>query len=110
MNDADADGIGILRTAQTDSLAVNGDRALVRPVNTREDLEQGGLARTVFAEQSDYLIRADNEGEIVDRDERSETLGDASQFEDRADARPQTCDRTRFGQWRRSFHDPQMVP
>ena len=50
VNDADADGIGILRTAQTDSLAVNGDRALVRPMSTGEDLEQGGLARTVFAE------------------------------------------------------------
>ena len=70
---------GIARRAQVDGLAVQLERALVRPVEARDDVRERALARAVLAQQRVHLARVDLEVHVGVRDDAGEALRDAPQ-------------------------------
>jgi len=59
-----------------DVAAVEEDAALVRGVEARDDIEEGGLARAVRADDADDLARGGAQRDFTDRGQSAEALGD----------------------------------
>ena len=81
IEDADAEALGILGGGNGDFLAVNENAALVRLVDAREHIHEGGLAGAVFAQQGQDLTGADGEVDVVVGHHAAEGLGDPSHFD-----------------------------
>jgi hypothetical protein len=81
MHHADAGGDRVTGALDSYRLAVDQDLSLVRLQQSVEDIHQGGLARTVLAEQGVNLPGFDGQVDVVIGDQVAETLGDAAQFE-----------------------------
>ena len=56
-------------------------RAAVGGQHTRETFEERSLPGAVRADQSEHLAFADLESDVVERDDRTESLGKASDLE-----------------------------
>jgi hypothetical protein len=63
--------------------AVKGDGAFGRRVNAGDEIEHGGLARTVGANEADEFVFADGEIDGTDGDEAAETDGRLVKLEQR---------------------------
>jgi hypothetical protein len=81
MDHPDAGGHGVARTPEPLNLVVQQDLALIGLVQAVEHVHQGGLARTVLAQQGVDLPRLDHQIDVVVRDEGAEALGDPAQLE-----------------------------
>src|SRR5690606_19765231 len=68
-------------TGEADRLVVEQDLALVGVVEAEEHVHERGLAGAVLAEQRVDLAGLDGEADRIVRDEGSEALGDATEFE-----------------------------
>ena len=75
------DGVDPERPSVRDGLqlhlvAVDEDLPRVRLVESGQDLHQGRLPRTVVADQSEHLARADVERDVLERSHDAEALAD----------------------------------
>ena len=70
---------GVAGRAQRHRLAMQLERALVRPVQTRDDVGQRALAGAVLAQQRVHLAGVDLEVDVGVRDHAGEALRDAPQ-------------------------------
>ena len=66
----------VTRRVEANLLAVELDLALVLPVEAGEDVREGGLARSVLAEQRVHLPFGRLEADVVVRDDAGEALRD----------------------------------
>ncbi|MFN8202943.1 MAG: hypothetical protein U0S48_10285 [Solirubrobacteraceae bacterium] len=82
MDEADSETADLVRVAQLDALAVDGEVARVRLMNPGEDLDERGLARAVLARQRMYAPRCDSERRRVERELPAEALRDPSGLQD----------------------------
>ncbi len=74
---ADASVDGIARRAQVDNLSVDGDPALVGPIQPGQHVHQRALARAVFAQQGVDLAHAQVEIDVVHGQHAGKALDDA---------------------------------
>ena len=84
----DAGGLGLVRAVEADLLAVDADRAAVRLVDARDDLDERGLAGPVLADEGMDLTGGDREVDVLQRADTREGLGDAFQREQLCHALP----------------------
>src|SRR5882724_3562040 len=73
---AQAQCADLVRGHPRDVAAVEEDAALVRGVEARDDIEEGGLARAVRADDADDLARGGAQRDFTDRGQSAEALGD----------------------------------
>ena len=85
---ADPLGDGIVRTADVDFFAVQEDLAFIGPVETVEDVHQGGLAGAVLAEKTVNLALMQLKADVIVGQDAGEALGDALHFESQRHASP----------------------
>ena len=62
-------------------LTVEQDLAFVRQGQAVQDVHQRGLARAIFAEQSQHFARVQLQVDVVVGDQATETLDDPARFE-----------------------------
>ena len=63
--------------------AIDGDAARRRPVDARDDVEEGGLARAVGPDEADYLALLNLEGHPIQSDDSTEADRQVSHLEER---------------------------
>src|SRR6185312_13779970 len=64
-----------------DFLTRNTNRSAIGPFDAHDELHYGGFARSVWADQTEYFAAPDIEGNILDRDQTTETLGQVLDLE-----------------------------
>ena len=67
------------RPLERDRFAVDDERARVRRMDPGDRLDQGALARSVLADEGMRLTGEEIERDALDRDRRTESLGDVAQ-------------------------------
>src|SRR4029079_8175073 len=67
----------VARRAEAHLLSVDQQPSLVRPVGAGEDLDEGGLAGAVVAEDARHLARVHVGGDVLERDDVAVVLADA---------------------------------
>ena len=82
MHHADARRQRRPRLARRQRLAKDFDRAFVGRVMAEENIHEGGLARTVFAQQGDHLTAPQLETDPVIGGQAAKALGDAVEAQD----------------------------
>ena len=68
----DAEAGDLVGREMGDLLALEGDEARSRPVQAADEVEDGGLAGAVGADQREHLVRPHLEGDVVDGLEAAE--------------------------------------
>src|SRR3990170_8620403 len=82
-----------MRAVDMHRLAVDLDRALVRPVDPGDDLDERGLARPVLAHERVDLAGPDREMDVLERLDAGELLADALELEQGRHAASRRFDR-----------------
>ena len=78
----DAERPGVVDRLQHDLSPVQEDRARAGRLEAAEDLEQGGLARAVVADQPEYLAASQPQVHVGQRGHHAVALGDVLDAED----------------------------
>jgi hypothetical protein len=76
---ADARGDRLGRVTERPDLLVDDDLALVGPVEAREDVHEGGLARPVLAEEGEDLAAIHLDADVIVGQDPGELLRDAAE-------------------------------
>ena len=77
----DAEILGMTGLSNFNGLLANEDRSLIRTVCTRQDLNQRGLAGTVFADKDMHLTSSKIERDIPKRNNAREAFRDLLRFQ-----------------------------
>ena len=77
----DAGGLRLLRSGEVDLVPIDADRARIRAIDARDDLDQRRLAGAVLAEQRVDLAGMDVEADVVKRPHAGERLAQALDLE-----------------------------
>ena len=97
---ADAEPRALVRLDRGDVLAVEHDGAAGRWLQTRDDVEQGGLARPVGTDETGHLVLGNVDGDGSESLETAETHRDLVDVEKRHDARTYPKTSRRVIRWR----------
>jgi len=82
--------VGLGGVAEVDPFAVKQDGARVALVDACEDLHQGGLAGSIFADEPVYLAGMEFQCCVLEHGNAEEALGQSADFQNRAGFRPGT--------------------
>src|SRR5258708_9343624 len=86
MDDGDAGGLALARRLEDSRDAVHPEAAAVRRVVAREDLEQRGLARAVFAHEGADFAARDGKRNVLQSHHGRKDLADGGVLEQRRHA------------------------
>src|SRR5258708_16050284 len=86
MDDGDAGGLALARRLEDSRNAVHPEAPAVRRIVAREDLEQRGLARAVFAHEGADLAARDGKRNILQSHHGRKDLADGGVLEQRRHA------------------------
>jgi len=87
MNHGDAVLQGLPRRAQVHRTAVQAQLAGIRGIDSSDDLHEGRLAGTVFADESVHRTALDPKGYVIQGHDSGERLADVADFKEAASRR-----------------------
>src|SRR5258707_10322434 len=82
MDDGEPEVLRLRGIVEDDRLAGKQNGATVGRIHTREDLDQGALARTVLADQSMHFAGRELERDVVQDLDITEAFGDSAELDE----------------------------